>query len=294
MNEIIKRILVIIILTTSFSIFSQETNGSKEFEEYVFRNTTIGYDTIGTQLLVPTFKTISRRRCNIERNPLRFECSTNIGFPSKTFITQFEKSDDFNVSVFNPDEKIEESDISITSFIRDGKVVQQSFCIYNGQMTAGENNNSNKNHYTISTMKCYVITPELADVLMRITSLEKHKDPKLYKEFVNVLKSNKYKKAVMESHIYNWRQTFLSLNSDEEQFTFKYISKLKKGFYDHKKYVNNEKLGVVNLENQKFVKDSKSLYEVFTKENTLMGKIFYQQSKNLTESKLMAEIKTEK
>lgn len=289
MNEFIKRILVIIILTLSLSVFSQNKSwGFKSYENHIFRNTGISYDSINKKLLVATIVE-PRKGCRVQNNPFRYECHSIGGFPSKTFITQFDKSDDFNVSVFDRHVKTDDALVSVTTFVRNGKVVQQSQCFYDGQMTA--NGNDKKNHYTISKMKCYVVTPELADVLLRIQSMEEFKAPKAYNEFINVLKSPEYKKAIMEAHTYNWRQAFLSLNSLEE-FTFDYYSKLKKGFYDHEKYENDKILGIVNLEQEPFVKESKSLFEIYSKENTLMSRVFDKPSENLTESKLMAEIKT--
>lgn len=288
MSEFIKRILVIIILTLSLSVFSQNKSwGFKSYENYIFRNTGISYDSINKKLLVATIEE-PRKGCRVQNKPFRYECHSVGGFPSNTFITQFEKPDDFNVAVFDRNAQTEDASVSVTTFVRDGKVVQQSQCFYDGQMTA--NGNDKKNHYTISKMKCYVVTPELADVLMRIQSMEEFKAPKAYNEFLNVLKSPEYKKALMKAHKYNWRQAFLSLNSDHN---FEYISKLKKGFYDHEKYKNDKILGIVNLEQEPFVKESKSLFEVYTKENELMSRVFDKPSENLTENKLMAEIKTE-
>lgn len=292
MNKFTKRLLIIIVLISSSSVFSQEiSSGDKAFEKFVFRNTSLSYNIENKELLVPTPKTISRESCNIEYKPRRFECSNSSGFPSKTFITIFEKPDDFNVAVFDRQAQTEDASVLVTTFVRNGKVVQQSQCFYDGQMTA--NGNEKKNHYRISKMKCYVVTPKLADVLLRIQSEEEFKAPKAYNEFIAVLKSPEYKKVLMEANTYNWRQAFLSLNSRED-FTFEYYSKLKKGFYDHIKNGNNEKLRIVNFEESSVIKESKSLFEVFTKENALMGRVYYNPSKNLTESKLMAEIITEK
>lgn len=280
-------------LKTITSYFNNNTTAELQemtaFEKYVFRETTLGYDQEKKKLLIAE-KNDAYRLCSHEPEPDRQECSGGGGAsPSHNFITKGKNKGDFKVAIFHPSERTRESSVSITSFVEDGKVTQQSRCFYGSQSTGIAK--GKERIYEISRMECYVATPELCEVLNSIDDLEEFKTKEVFDDFLSVLKSNSYKESVLNAYKYNWEKAFLNVNRDEH---YDYYSKLdSKRYYSEEKQGKEEATSIVNFENSLAVKESKNLFEVFQKANTLIGRVFYKPCQNLAQNNILAKPKSE-
>ena len=261
--------------------------GASAFEEYVFLETTLGFDEDSRKLLIPGINE-PYRMCGKREKPDKYVCGGG-GAPSHNFITKGKGSGDFKVAIFHPSQKTRDSSVSVTSFVEDGKVTQQSRCFYDA--TGVGLGTGNKRHYQISRMECYVATPELCEVLNNIEDIEEFKSKEVFDSFLGVLKSNSYKQSVINAYKYNWEKAFLNVNRNEH---YDYYSKLdSKRYYSEEKQGREEATSIVNFENSLAVKKSKNLFEVFQKANSLIEIVFYKPCQNLTQNNILAKTKSE-
>lgn len=269
-------------------IITKYRAGSRAFHDYVFRETTLDFDTKTNELLIPTTDE-PREYCDFREKPDRYVCNGGGGRPSHNFLDKGEKDGDFKVAIFHPvDSRNRDYLFSLTTFVENGKVTQQSRCFSDIQgIGLGT---GNKMHFQISRMKCYVVTPELAEVINEVQGLEDAKDEKRYKRFLNVLKSPKYKSQLLEAYQYNWEKTFLNVNR-ENHFDY-YTTINEKRFYNIETHGKSEETKIINFEDSKVAKESKSLYDLLVNANALFKKVYLNPSENLAEWNILAEPKS--
>ena len=268
-----KWISFIVLLFISFPLFSQEDT---PFGKYVFRESNIGYDEVTKKLIVPNKDDKYRQGCREKFKPNRYTCSQGDGVAS-IYINE-ESPGNFETTVFHPNEKAQFNPVSISSVIKDGKIVQQSRCLYIDKWTT-DKKDKDKIYYRISKMECYVASAEMCNLFSSLETIEDLESPENYSQFLKILKSPKYKQQLLEAQKLNYRNAFLHSNRDEN---YDYYSKLPIGFYDVEKQGKIKDLSIVNFEESLAVKESKSLRELASNAKVLMLRVFIEPCSNLS------------
>lgn len=266
------------------SDFKQEQNQQEYtiYEEFVFLKSGLGYDHIEKKLLVPG-KDKVYNNCTRDDDPLYYYCA---GINSSdTYIdnTNLDKGN-FTVSVFfnEEDERPDSKGFVTTSSVKNGKVVKQTRCYYgNGHRSY---DNSRKSHFFMKEMECYTVTPKLCGLLTNVKDMEEFKSVETFDKFKDILSSEDYQEASLSDHTYNFRKIFIHANNRKY---YKYYSKLKHGFYNKKDHGEIEALKPLRFEKTQLVQNAKNLFEIFKKENKLMGDVFYRPCKNLSKANLL-------
>ena len=112
--------------------------------------------------------------------------------------------------MFHPGKRTANRFTSISSIVRDGKVVRQSQCLYDSGNVFERN--SDKSHRRVTNFNCHVITAKLCEPISRIKAQADFKDEAIFQDFLKVLTSDEYKKEVREAYAYNYGNTFLHAN----------------------------------------------------------------------------------
>jgi hypothetical protein len=108
----------------SLSLFAQEDT---PWGKYVFKEVNVGYDEV-TRMLITPKDGLSREGCDEKNNPDRFTCTEEQGLVT-IFIDEHSPGN-FETTVLHPAEKGRNIFVSISTFVEEGKVVQQLRCFY--------------------------------------------------------------------------------------------------------------------------------------------------------------------
>ena len=267
----------------------EEFQVADPFGKFVFRETGLGFDQENKKLLIPKTGDPYYKGCYLRPKPSRYVCNGGGGGASHNFLTKGKKDGDFKVAIFHPLEKTRNSRVSITSFVEDGKVTQQSKCYYGAQGVGF--GTINKVHFIIRRMECYVASAELCKVINEVETVDDLRDEDRFQRFLNVLKSPRYKKLLLEVYKYNFEKSFLHRNRENH---YEYYSQL-----DEKRYYSEERHGklkstrILEFEKSLAMQQSKSLYDLASKAKSLFGQAFLGPCKNFALNNMLAEPKSE-
>jgi len=289
-NVVIKQISVGLMFIMSLSLFGQEKSS---FAKYIFMGINIDYDEEKKRLIKPEDDD-SKAPCLLKNKPKRYECSTGQGGAS-VFLKE-DSPGNFETTVFHPAEKGRDTDVSISTVVKDGKVIQQSRCFYRSQWNPQEN--EEESHFIIPYMECYVVTAEMGNLFATLSG-DNFKSEEKFQQFVAILESSEYKEQLLKAQRLNYRNAFLYANRDEK---FEYYSKLEKGYYDKnleqlktelledesewiKEKVQN--ISIANFEDTYAVKSSKNLSELAGKAKALMLRVYVKPAGDLFKNNLL-------